>query len=662
MNTCKIPQLYGIEAQTDLISVFRFFSPRPPAIHNSYAPQRSQITIFATFVSFRMKMSNMDEKYRKLTAAEIDQMESNGCFCTDWTMVEVAKEGFDSRFVRQSRLAGHVRIGRNTMQPSGIYNASLTDTVVGDNSLIYNTGCGITNYKIGNGVRIENCDAIICDGSGNFGNGIEVKVINEGGGREVVIFNGLTAQFAYMMAMYRENGTLTEKLRTIALAECDRIAKDSGRISNGAKLTCCGKLLNVNVGEAAIIDGSSKLHNGTVNSSAMSPAYVGAGVKAYDFIFAEGSRVDNGAILERCFVGENCRVDHYFSATDTLLFANSDVANGEACSVFAGPFTVSHHRSSLLIAGYFSFFNAGSGSNQSNHLFKTGAVHQGIHERGCKFGSNAYVMLPAREGAFSVVMGRHTSHHDTKDLPYSYLVEEEGKTFVIPGANLRSFGTSRDMAKWPARDKRKIKRDIINFEQYNPYVGEKLLAAMEICEKLLDKPGHDIHTFNRIRIKTPLLKRGHESYRLALDALIGSLLSQETEAAAVPCPHWVDMAGMFAPAEETAKLLNGIKTGILADIGAINSAFERINKSYSANAKAWALWALSHRLGHNPTQEEIANAVATGAETADTLASMMNEDSLKDDSQTMRTGYGIDARDRETVDADFEAVRKEQRQ
>ena len=41
-----------------------------------------------------------------------------------------------------------------------------------------------------------------------------------------------------------------------------------------------------------------------------------------------------------------------------------------------GPYTVSHHKSSLLIAGMFSFFNAGSGSNQSNHLFKSGAVHQ----------------------------------------------------------------------------------------------------------------------------------------------------------------------------------------------------------------------------------------------------------------------------------------------
>ena len=66
--------------------------------------------------------------------------------------------------------------------------------------------------------------------------------------------------------------------------------------------------------------------------------------------------------------------------------------------MFAGPYTVSHHRATLLIAGYFSFFNAGSGANQSNHMYKSGPVHQGVHLRGCKFGSDAYVLLPASTG------------------------------------------------------------------------------------------------------------------------------------------------------------------------------------------------------------------------------------------------------------------------
>ena len=45
---------------------------------------------------------------------------------------------------------------------------------------------------------------------------------------------------------------------------------------------------------------------------------------------------------------------------------------------------MTHHKSTLLIAGMFSFMNAGSGSNQSNHMYKLGPIHQGAMERGAK--------------------------------------------------------------------------------------------------------------------------------------------------------------------------------------------------------------------------------------------------------------------------------------
>lgn len=69
----------------------------------------------------------------------------------------------------------------------------------------------------------------------------------------------------------------------------------------------------------------------------------------------------------------------------------------------AGPFTVSMHKSSLLIAGMYSFLNAGSGSNQSNHMYKLGPIHQGIVERGSKTTSDSYILWPARVGAFQKI-------------------------------------------------------------------------------------------------------------------------------------------------------------------------------------------------------------------------------------------------------------------
>lgn len=42
-------------------------------------------------------------------------------------------------------------------------------------SLIYNVGRYIANYDIAEGVMIENVGQISCEGSGSFGNGVEVS-------------------------------------------------------------------------------------------------------------------------------------------------------------------------------------------------------------------------------------------------------------------------------------------------------------------------------------------------------------------------------------------------------------------------------------------------------------------------------------------------------
>ena len=102
---------------------------------------------------------------------------------------------------------------------------------------------------------------------------------------------------------------------------------------------------------------------------------------------------------------------------------------------------MTHHKSTLLIAGMFSFLNAGSGSNQSNHMYKLGPIHQGIAERGAKTTSDSYLLWPSKVGAFSLVMGRHTHHADTSDLPFSYLIENNSESYLVPGANLRTVGT-----------------------------------------------------------------------------------------------------------------------------------------------------------------------------------------------------------------------------
>ena len=278
------------------------------------------------------------------------------------------------------------------------------------------------------------------------------------------INNKLSAHFAYIMALYRHRPELIKRMKELVKYYALKHSSDRGKIGKGVKISNTGNIKNVIIGDGATIEGAPHLVNGSINSCMEDPVYIGYGVSCEDFIISSGAHLDSGATISKCFVGQSTILGRGYSASDTLFFSNCHGENGEACSVFAGPYTVSHHKSSLLIAGMFSFMNAGSGSNQSNHMYKLGPIHQGILERGAKTTSDSYILWPARIGAFSLVMGRHVNNTDTTSLPFSYLIEKDNTTHLIPGVNLRSVGTIRDAQKWPKRDRRK---DPVKFDQIN---------------------------------------------------------------------------------------------------------------------------------------------------------------------------------------------------
>ncbi len=435
-----------------------------------------------------METTGMAE-YRNLTENEIQKLTAQGCQCDDWSKVRVAG-GFNTAYVRNTAFSGECLLGRfdkyiefygGLKRHSGIYNAAIHNCTIGDNCYISNVLSHIANYKIEDDCVINHVDLLAVEGQSCFGNGVEVKVINEAGGREVPIFDKLTSQIAYVAALYRWRGDVVEKIRGMIKKYADSAKSSLGTIGRGSQLINCGTIKNVKIGSAAVIGNVKRMENGTINSCPDAPTEIGANVIAKDFIVASGAKISDGSIIMHCFVGQAVEMNRQFSAENSLFFANCGCHHGEACSIFAGPYTVSHHKATLLIAGLFSFFNAGSSSNQSNHMYKLGSNQQGIFERGSKTSSSSYVLYPAKIGAFCVVMGKHYSHPDTAELPFSYLFEESGRSFVVPGYNLRTVGALRDMTKWPKRDLRKDpeKLDLINFHTYGPYTIQKMLRMTE---------------------------------------------------------------------------------------------------------------------------------------------------------------------------------------
>ncbi len=575
-------------------------------------------------------------EYKPLSDDQRRQLIAQGCTADDWSRIAVTED----------------------FSPARIANCSFGgDLLIAGEVTLRNVGT-IANCDIRRGARIEQTAIVETVGRSSFGCGIPVAVINEGGGREVPLFPALTAQLAYLIAIYRHRPEVAEKLaRMIEREYTVPAASSMGTIGENARIRACGILRNVCVGPDAVLEGVSSLANGTIHSFAGQRTYIGADVRLRDFIVCGNSIVDNGTTGERCFFGNGTHVSA-LSVTDSLLFAGSHCENGELCSVLAGPYTISHHKSTLLIAGLFSFFNAGSGTNQSNHLLKSGPFHQGIHQRGCKYGSDAYMMLPALDGAFTTVIGRHKCHPDTESFPFSLLVEQEGQSWLMPAANLAACGPKRDFAKWPARDRRDAHAgDIIRFEAENPYLAERIARGLALCEELQAKATGDLVIHQRLRIRTAMLRRGIRLYRMACERQLGALLALAAEPDPQGAGSWTDLCGQYLPLAAVNALLDAIADDTCNTIDGVLAALRQADAHYDSYAAGWAMARLGEQLGHAPSSDEIAAARQAGAEAAGKLDALAADDLHAESDLSMAVGYGLEAQDEAVREADFRTVR-----
>ena len=621
--------------------------------------------------------------FRILTQEEITVLESRGCRCDDWSNVQVA-EGFDPARVTNVEFSGDIRIGSlagRFVRPGGlvrrseITNATLHNVAVGNDVYIRNIADYIANYDIADGAYIENVDSIVGTLDSTFGIGTEVSVLNETGGREVPVYERLSAQTAYLIAMYRNRREMVERLVTLIKVHAASLYGKRGQIGRNTLVINAGTITNVNVGDFALIKGATRLADGTISASESDPVVVGRDVIAEGFVFASGSCVDDGAVIHHCFIGQATKLTHLFSAHDSLFFANCACENGEAAAIFGGPYTVTMHKSSLLIAGMFSFLNAGSGSNQSNHMYKLGPIHQGVVERGSKTTSDSYILWPAKIGAFSLVMGRHVNHPDTSRLPFSYLIENRNESFLVPGINLRSVGTIRDAQKWPKRDKRRDPDRLFNL--LSPYTAGKMFAGIKLLDELERTAGltAERFAFQTMTIDARALRKGRSLYRLAIDKFMGNSvihrLGTEPVADAAELSRrlapthpagkgrWVDVCGMFAPKSEIDALCDAIAAGEIRSLEEIEEAWRRIHADYYDMEWTWVVSMMESWFGKTVdalTPDDIRCIIERWISSVRSLNGMLLDDARKEYSLKSRTGFGIDAPDSD-ADDDFTSVR-----
>ncbi len=189
--------------------------------------------------------------YRKLTNEEINILKSNGCSAGDWDKINVTEKFIPSQ-IKYSNFSGEVFIGNNVQ----IRNVM-----------------DISNYRIEDNVVLENISALSVEGETTFGNGIKISVLNEGGGRELMMFDQLSSQIAYMLVTCRHDGKFIDKLESIIEKYAASRKSSIGKIGKGTSIKHCGMIKNIWIEQSAKLEGVTSLTEGTVFSSRFRSCY-----------------------------------------------------------------------------------------------------------------------------------------------------------------------------------------------------------------------------------------------------------------------------------------------------------------------------------------------------------------------------------------------------
>jgi hypothetical protein len=547
------------------------------------------------------------ENYRFLKEEEIQILEQNACWAEDWSRVKVDEEFKPYNFhrvvfygdIRLGKFEKQVEVTDGFMKHSGINDATLRNVWVGNDCLIEKVGNFINNYTIGDDCYISNISTMETLEGASYGAGSIISVLNEMGDGNVVLFRELNSQLAAFMVKYHEDKALMNILKQLIDDEVRVSAPERGTIGNNVKIINTKEITNTVVKGDCEISGAARLADCTIMSSKDASVYIGTGVICENSIICDGCSITNSVKMQDCFVGEACQITNGFTAEASLFFANSFMANGEACAAFCGPFSASHHKSSLLIGGQFSFYNAGSNTNFSNHAYKMGPLHYGTLERGTKTASGSYVLMPATIGAFSVCFGKLMHHPDTRNLPFSYLMAYGDDCYLIPGRNITTVGLYRDIKKWPKRDKRskQSKKSIINFDWLSPFTVGEILEGRKILENLRQASGDNVSTYNfhEYVINASSLRKGLKYYDIALRIYMGAVLKRAVKEGFLGKPkttvgmgRWLDLSGLLLPESEEKRLANDIVEGNIDNIQQVLSRFDEINEHYSDYRWAWS--------------------------------------------------------------------------
>lgn len=529
-----------------------------------------------------------------LKSEEIEIMEKNGCCADSWDQIRVRRP-FLPQLVRNTVFHGTVIIGRlekaffdvdGSRYHVGISNCIISSCCIDDYPSV--SFSSLWDSSIGKYVVIHNCGEISCNGKSQD---YRLRLINEAGGREAVLFPGITLQEIWLQTSFPDKGILHEKLAAFTEGKRTDANPELTVIGDHSLIKNVKYIRNSRIGRHCIIDSASGISGSHIASSATHQTRIADNAIVRDSMLDAGSTVETGAIAENSYLAGRVSLSLGARVISCAVGPVSHISCCEVQNALIFPLHEQHHNNSFLIAasiGGQSNIAAGAtlGSNHNSRR-NDGEL---MANRGFWAGLCTSVKHNSSFASFTLLAKSDFSHEMDIRLPFS-LVSENKHTDsleIMPAYWWRHnmyalFRNRNKFMKRLGKEYRGIECDFLA-----PDTAEEILKGIDLLKKESFRyENSDRETVIRGRDK------GLKAYREMLlfyccSAVISYLQQPGTDKASLMGMKlddtyetgWHNAAGILVGNRALEKMISDIENGEIISWDEVGDRFGRFELEY----------------------------------------------------------------------------------
>lgn len=456
------------------------------------------------------------KKLRPLSIPEINQLKDQKNFCKDWTQILVtqnftADNIISSTFLGKTtigNLSGHLMVDGFEHQ-CGIINSVLYDVQIGDHCFIGNVQT-LSSVALEGDCAVVNCLSVTHGNKKNFGVGQELALAIESGGREIRIFPEINIDVARIICSSRNNKKLLKDYSDLIDEYARLVSSEWSILSKGAQILNSPKVKNVYLGEHAYIDNALNVENTVMISSLEEPCKITNGAFVSNCVVQWGCEITTGSVIENSIFTEYSYAKRQAMVFDSLIGANTSIAEGEVTSSLVGSFVGFHHQALLISA----FWPEGKGN--ISYGANVGSNHTGKEPdqeiwpgEGTFMGLSVVIKFPTdfTQGPYSIISSSVTTLPQKMSFPFSLInIPAHSFPHISPAYNEiqpawvlydNFFMIQRNENKFHQRNK--AKRIDIKYDIIRPSIVDKMIDARnrlaqveEVLEVYTDQEIHGL--------------------------------------------------------------------------------------------------------------------------------------------------------------------------